>query len=99
MPTSYSVRYDISKLEPRVATPGSVIELPIKLAPSTSYPQGCLLGEITPTYTLTITATGGTFTISVTLNGAVVTTAAIAYNASAATMQTALRLVWPGASV
>lgn len=100
MPTTPAVRYDIAKLEPRVSAPGAIVELPIKLAPSTNFPQGAILGEIVPTYTLTITATGGTFTLSVTLaENTTYTTAAIAYNASAATMQTALRLIWPGASV
>ena len=103
MPSSPSLVFSIQKLEPRFAAPGLTLELPVRLAPSTTYPLGCVLGEVTPTYTLTITATGGTFTLSVILNTAVgstaVTTAAIAYNASAATMQTALQLVWAGATV
>jgi hypothetical protein len=74
------------------------IEQGINLAPNTVFTQGVLLGPITSsasevqTVTIGGTPTGGTFTLTI-LNpftGSTVTTSALAYNASAATVQAAL---------
>lgn len=69
--------------------------LNVNLPPSVTYSKGQILALITDTandvQTVTVDATGGTFTLTITLNGVSQTTAAIAEDAAAATVQTALR--------
>jgi hypothetical protein len=71
---------------------------PVQIAPSVTLAKGTVLGEFTPvndvqTLTETGSPTGGTFTITVTINGIAKTTTALAYNITKANMQTALRLL------
>lgn len=74
--------------------PDDAVCLNINLPPSITYSKGQVLGLATDAANdvQTITAPGsGTFTATITLNGYSQTSAAIAYDAAAATVQTALR--------
>lgn len=90
MPTSPTVIYTNKRVipaNPNVPAP----TIPIKLLASKTYLAGQILGELignneVQTVTITGTPTGGTFTLTY----AGQTTGAIAYNATAATVQAAL---------
>ena len=91
MPASATNTFTMSGLCPAFQPPFDARRINVKLPASVTYEQGAVLGEIVGTnevQTITITGspTGGTFTVS--FAGA--TTSAIAYNASAATVQAAL---------
>lgn len=97
MPTLASHTYANDQLEAEYPE-SNALELPVTLKDGV-YVKGTLLGRSTATavaevqtITITGTPTGGSFTISFTnpWTGRVETTAAIAYNATAATVQTAL---------
>lgn len=74
----------------------------VNLTPSTTYPKGQLLVQVAAaandvqTFSISGTPTGGTFTLSGVnpLTGNAWTTAAIAYNAAASAVQTAIRAVF-----
>lgn len=98
MPTQPYAIYANDQLEAAYGDVLPALELPVSLADGV-YARGTLLGRSTATaanevQTISITGspTGGTFTLSFTnpWTGAVETTAAIAYNASAAAVQAAL---------
>lgn len=71
-------------------------EHPVNLPPNKTFPAGQVLGTVAAavnavqTLTVTGTPTGGTFTITVNLDGGSQTTAPIAYNASAAVVAAAV---------
>lgn len=73
--------------------------IPVNLLPNTTFARGTVVGQITSAVndvqTLTITATGGTFTITYTnpATGVQTTTASTAYNANASTQQTNINAV------
>lgn len=90
MPTAAIATWSGKKIEPYFR-PDEAVILPVKLNASGNFPRGTILGELTGTneiQTLAITGapTGGTFTL--TFGGQ--TTAAIAFNATAADVQNAL---------
>ena len=98
MPLTPSVSYINRKLEP-YWYPHLALEMAVQIAPSLNIARGTILGQqqatsqlLAFTNTLVNMPTGGTFTITVTpSNGAgAQTTGAIAWNASAATVQAAL---------
>jgi hypothetical protein len=92
-------QFSTNKLLPLYALQRFVLELPINLAPSTTFARGLVLGQITgsaadvQTLTLTGVPTGGTITLTGTnpLTGQPFTTAAIAFNANAATTAAAVQ--------
>jgi hypothetical protein len=89
MPLTFTNQFSLSGVQPYY--PGTGKRHHVALKPSTTYPQGTVLGEQTgtnevQTLTITGTPTGGTFKLA--YNGAVTT--AIAYNAAAAAVQAAL---------
>lgn len=88
MPTASILDYSGDILVPFYPEPDAPL-FPVNLPASITYPKGTLLGELTGNneiQSLIIDATGGTFTA--TFGGQ--TTAATAYNATAATMKTNL---------
>lgn len=90
MPTSPTTIFSPGqgRIEP-LMNPEDAGMIPVELPASVSYPAGTILGELIGTdevSTITIDADGGTFTI--TKDGQ--TTAALAWDASAATVQAAL---------
>jgi hypothetical protein len=88
MPTTSIRRWLVARVDP-VIDPEEISEIPVNLKASQTYPAGTILGEMIGTdevQTVTIDATGGTFTI--TFGGQV--TAALAWNATAAVVQAAL---------
>lgn len=88
MPTSASTTWTVSGVQP-YHRPDLALIKAIKLPASVTYAAGDILGELignNEVQTVTIDATGGTFTT--TYSGQ--TTSAVAYNASASTYQTAL---------
>jgi hypothetical protein len=96
--TTVADRFAIQKLLP-LYRPQDAIELPINLAPGSTFTQGTVLGRIgttsandVQTISDTGTITAGTFTLSGTnpITGATFTTAAIAYNAAASAVATAV---------
>jgi hypothetical protein len=93
MPTTAYETYSLDILRPAFAD-ADARQMPITLSPGT-YAKGARLAQITTataqvqTATVSGSPTGGTFTLKVT--GGTVETAAIAYNAAAATVQTAIR--------
>jgi len=98
MPTLPTAIFTNDQIEPVYGHALPALELPVSLADGT-YARGTLLGRSTATaanevqtVTITGTPTGGTFTLSFTnpWTGATETTAAIARNATAATVQAAL---------
>jgi hypothetical protein len=98
MPLYATDTYSPAGLEPVYGDADDAVLLPVSLADGT-YLKGTVLGRYTTTgtneiQTLTITGTptGGSVTLSFTnpATGVVETTAAIAYNATAATVKTAL---------
>lgn len=95
MPVSPIVTYSGDYLSPAYDLEDA-LSLPVNLIPNTTFAIGTVLGQVTSAVndvqTITITATGGTFTITYTdpVTGETGTTAAIAYNANAATQQTAI---------
>jgi hypothetical protein len=98
--TQVTQRWTQSKLLP-VYLPEEAVELPINLAPSTVFAQGTVLGrvgtaaaaDVQTLATATGTITAGTFTLAGTnpVTGAPFTTAAIAYNAIASAVATAVQ--------
>lgn len=91
MPTSPIVTYRMQRLDP-VIDPHFASAIAINLKPSTVYPAGTVLGEligIDEVQTITIDATGGTFTATLSAQ----TTGALAWNATAAQLQAALELL------
>lgn len=88
--------FDGTGIEP-IHEPEKATCLNINLPPSVTYSKGQVLGQITSsanavqTVTISGSPTGGTFTLTGSMQGYSQTTAAIAYNASAADVQTALR--------
>jgi hypothetical protein len=96
--TTVADRFAIQKLLP-LYCPEDAIELPINLAPGSTFTQGTVLGRIgttsandLQTLTVTGTPTGGTIALTGTnpFTGAAFTTAAIAYNAAASAVATAV---------
>jgi hypothetical protein len=88
MPTTPNAIWNGRRVDP-VMLPLHASELPVNLKASTTYLAGTILGELVGTdeeQTITIDATGGTFTT--TWNGQ--TTAPIAYDATAAQFQAAM---------
>lgn len=94
------INFPWSKLENLTPHEGS--EINVNLPPGVAYASGTVLGLVTAsgndvqTATITGTPTGGTFTISGTnpFSGAAYTTAGLAFNATGATVQTALLAVY-----
>lgn len=90
MPTTASITYLNNPLRPAIDSGvRNAVALPIKLAASSTFAKGAILGEKTGNnekVSLVVDATGGTFTA--TFGGD--TTSAIAYNATAATLEAAL---------
>lgn len=89
--------YINNELQPYMM-PEKAIRQAINLAPSTTFAKGTVLGQITSaanevqTVTISGTPTGGDFTLTVEFPvGNRQTTAAIAYNAAASAVQSALR--------
>jgi hypothetical protein len=83
--------FEMTGVQPAFGPWGEAKRIAVKLPASVAYAKGTILGEIVgtnevQTITVTGTPTGGSFTV--TFAGA--TTSAIAYNASAATVQAAL---------
>lgn len=95
MPVAASVTYNANRLDPLYDFEDA-ITLPISIPPSTTIAKGTVLAQlasvVNEVQTLTITATGGTYTISYTdpISGVVKTTASLAYNANAAAIAAAL---------
>lgn len=90
MPTSASVTWTISGVQPN-HRPDLAVEKAIKLPASVTYSAGAILGELignneVQTVTITGSPSGGNFTL--TFGGQ--TTANIAHNATAATVQSSL---------
>lgn len=88
MPTSASTTWTVAGVQP-AHRPDQAILKAIKLPASVTYSAGTILGELVgnnEVQTITIDATGGTFTT--TFGGQ--TTSAVAYNARASALQTAL---------
>ena len=88
MPTSAITTWTVDHIKP-VFDAFPPINQPIKLAASSTFAAGAILGEKignNEVQTITIDATGGTFTITYSSD----TTSAIAYNATASVVQTAL---------
>lgn len=104
MPTSAQTTYSASRLDP-IYDPESAMCLPANLPPNSTIAKGTVMGQATAAVddvqTLTITATGGTFTLTYTdpVTGVSYTTAAIAYNANAAAQTTALNTAIGGSPV
>jgi hypothetical protein len=104
MPTSAQTTYSAARLDP-VYNAEDALTLPANLAPSTTFAKGTVLGQATSAVndvqTITVTATGGTFTLTFTdvITGVAVTTGAIAFNASASTQQTAINTAIGGSPV
>lgn len=91
MPASATNTFSMAGVIPAFGPWGEAKRISVKLPNSVTYVKGTILGEVAgvnevQTITITGTPTGGTFTI--TYSGQ--TTSAIAYNATAATVQTAL---------
>lgn len=89
MPTTYTTRFTIQGVEPCYDRNQNAQQQSVRLPASVAYSAGTVLCEIkgnNEVQTVTIDATGGTFTT--TFGGQ--TTSAVAYNASAATYQAAL---------
>jgi hypothetical protein len=97
MPTSAATTFSASRLDP-LYDAQSAMCLPANLPPNATLAKGTVMGQATAAVndvqTITITATGGTFTITFTdpVTGVSYTTAAIAYNANAAAQTTAINL-------
>lgn len=77
-------------------SPRKAERLPVNLAPSTTFAKGTTLGQITASandvQTVTVGATGGTYKLKVEYPvGNIQTTAALAFGASNATIQSALQ--------
>lgn len=92
MATSPTNTFRMAGIIPAFSPWKEVTKINVKLPASIAYSAGCILGEIVGTnevQTLTL-ATGGTLGGTYTLAFAGATTAAIAYNATAATVQTTL---------
>jgi hypothetical protein len=88
MPTTPIHTFDCDVLQP-FYRPERALAQPVRLPASVTYPKGTILGEVignNEVQTLTIDATGGTFTA--TFSGQ--TTAALAYNLRASALQAAL---------
>ncbi len=98
MPLTYQVNFLMGGLQPLF--PGEEKFVNIGLKVSSTFVQGTVMGELTvanDVQTITGTASGGTFTITVTIPGnAAVTTAALAYDIPTATLQTTLRTLVAG---
>jgi hypothetical protein len=93
MPTTASFTYSISRVDPYM-DPDNAKMFNVSLPNSINYAAGTVLGEVIGTnelQTLTIAGggTGGTFTVTFSAQ----TTAGVAYNASAATLQAAMELL------
>lgn len=95
MPVAATNTYSANRLDPLYDFEDA-LTLPFNYVPNTSIPKGTVLGAVTAAVndvqTLTIGATGGTYTISYTdpISGVVKTTAALNYNDNAATQQAAM---------
>lgn len=95
MPISAATTYNASRLDPYI-DPSDAVTIPYTLVPNAAYTKGTVLGLVTnavnDVQTLTITASGGTYTISWTdpISGVVKTTASLNYNDNAAAIQSAL---------
>src|SRR5436309_1090362 len=95
MPISAASTFNANRLDP-LYDAEDAITLPVNIPPSTTIAKGTVLAALSAVVnevqTLTITATGGTYTLTYTdpISGVQVTTAALAYNANAAAIQTAL---------
>jgi len=101
MPLDVSIdNYSLNVLMPAYH-PEKARRTAVNLAPSTTFPRGQLITQVAAavndvqTFSITGTPTGGTFTLSGInpLTGKAFTTAAIAYNAAASAVQTALLAV------
>jgi hypothetical protein len=95
MPISAQNTFAANRLDPLYDFEDA-LTLPSNFVPNSTILKGTILGAVTAAVnevqTLTITATGGTYTISYTdpISGVVKTTAALNYNDNAATIQGAL---------
>lgn len=105
--TTVTNRFIFTGLQPAIR-PDEAIELAVNLTPSTTFPQGAVLGRIgtaavndVQTIADTGTVSGGTFTVTVTdpVTGQTSTTAAVAYNVTNADLKTALQAVLSGSVV
>jgi hypothetical protein len=91
VPSTAINTFDLAPIGPWYPGPPAK-QKPVRLPPSVSYPKGTVLGEVVGTneaQTITLT-TGGTLGGTYTLSYGGVTTGAIAFNATAATVQAAL---------
>lgn len=95
MPTAAQTIFSAARLDP-LYDAEDTLTLPAALIPNTTFAKGTVLGQVTAAVndvqTITITATGGTFTITFVdpITNTSYTTAAINYNDNAATQQSAL---------
>jgi hypothetical protein len=95
MPTTAAVTYNNTRLEPYI-DPEDAREITVNLPASVTYLKGTILGELSgTTATHTLTASGALSAGSFTLSDGVNTTAAIAYNATAAQLTAALLAATP----
>lgn len=96
MPLSATNIYGAKKLEPAIPVDGYPVTYDVAVAPALTVSRGQVMAQLTAAVnevqTLTITATGGTYTLSFTdpLTGQVKTTASLNYNDNAATIAAAL---------
>lgn len=104
MPTSAANTYNANRLDPMYEAEDAVT-LPINLIPGVTLSKGTVLGQVTAAVSevqsLTITATGGTYTLTYTnpITGVQTATAAIAYNANAAAIASAINTALGGTAV
>lgn len=91
MPTTYTRRFTIEGVKPIYDRNANAEQLPVKLPASVTYPAGTVLCEIKGVSEIQLLTPGGTIsggTWTITFGGQ--TTSALAYNATAATIQAAL---------
>jgi len=96
MPTAPVATFNNLRLEPYI-DPEDAREITVNLPASVSYIKGTILGELAgTTATHTLTASGALSAGSFTLSDGTNTTAAIAYNATAAQLTAAMLAATPG---
>lgn len=92
MPLTNTIRYAFGGLQPKY--PGEAKTRRVGLKPSSEYAAGTVMAELNPAndvQTITMSASGGTFTLTITMpNGVEATTAAVDYNVSTTNLATAI---------
>ena len=98
MPVTAQTIFNANRLDPLYDADDALL-LPFNFNPGVSLTRGTVVGQVTAAVnevqTLTVTATGGTYTLSYTnpVTGVTTTSAATAFNASTATQQTNINAI------